>query len=55
MSLTTIWSDISTHISNLGYVTFAVLVIIDIVLWKVHPVLGTIGALIIFALITGLI
>ncbi len=42
-------------IQNIGYVPFAIMVIVDIVLYRLHPVLGFLGTLFLFALLTGLI
>lgn len=50
-----IGTTIVTSIQNIGYVTFAIMVIVDIILYRVHPVLGFLGTLFLFALLTGLI
>ena len=55
MSLTTIYNGIVTAINSIGLMTFVIIVIIDAVLWNIHPVLGMLGALFIFALVFGLI
>jgi hypothetical protein len=55
MTLTSIWNAIATAINNIGVVLFLILLVIDAVLWRIHPVLGMLGALFIFALLFGLI
>ncbi len=55
MTLTQIWNGIALAINNIGVVLFLILLLIDAVLWRIHPVLGTLGALFIFALLFGLI
>ncbi|MEN9582202.1 MAG: hypothetical protein RL641_156 [Candidatus Parcubacteria bacterium] len=49
MTLQTFLSTISDSIEALGLVWFLGLVIIDIILWRIHPAVGTIGALIMIA------
>lgn len=49
MSLQTFLSTISDSIEAIGLLWFLGLVIIDIILWRIHPAIGTIGALIIIA------
>jgi hypothetical protein len=55
MTLTHIWNGIALAINNIGVVLFLILLVIDAVLWRIHPVLGMLGALFIFALLFGLI
>lgn len=55
MSFTQIVTGIQTAINNIGLGLFLILLIADVILWNIHPVLGTIGALFIFALLFGLI
>ncbi len=42
-------------IQSIGYIPFGVMVIVNIVLYRLHPVLGFLGTLFLFALLTGLI
>ena len=42
-------------IQGIGYVPFAVMVVVNIVLYRLHPVLGFLGTLFLFALLTGLL
>lgn len=44
---------IGAAIGNIGWLLFIVLLIIDALLWKIHPALGILGALVIFALLMG--
>ncbi|MCF7831373.1 MAG: hypothetical protein K9M36_00590 [Candidatus Pacebacteria bacterium] len=55
MTLTDIWNAIVLAINNVGLVLFVILILINIVLWRIHPALGTLGTLFIFALLFGLI
>jgi len=55
MSISNIISTIFATIQNFGTFQFIVVVVVDIVLWGIHPILGFIGALFIFALLVGLI
>ena len=54
-TLTHLWATILATISTVGYVPFAVMVIVTIVLYRMHPVLGFLGVLFLFAILTGLI
>ncbi len=54
-TLSHVGTTILTTISNIGYIPFAVMVIVNIVLYRLHPVLGFLGTLFLFALLTGLI
>lgn len=54
-TLTHVLNTVLTSIHNIGYVQFAVMVIVNIVLYRLHPVLGFLGTLFLFALLTGLI
>lgn len=42
-------------IQSIGYFQFAVMVVVNIILYKFHPVLGFLGTLFLFAILTGLI
>jgi hypothetical protein len=42
-------------IQSIGYVSFGIMVVVNIVLYRLHPVLGFLGTLFLFALLTGLI
>ncbi len=54
-TLTHLWATVLSAISTVGYVPFAVMVLATIVLYRLHPVLGFLGALFLFAILTGLI
>ena len=49
MSLASIWATVLATIQVVGYLKLGLMVVVDIILWKIHPVLGVIGALLIFA------
>lgn len=55
MTLTDIWNAIVLAVNNVGLVLFIILILINVVLWRIHPALGTLGTLFIFALLFGLI
>jgi len=42
-------------IQSIGYLYFGLLILADIILWKIHPVLGLLGVAFTFALLMGLI
>ncbi len=54
-TLNHVWATVLTTIQAIGYVPFAVMVIVTIVLYRLHPVLGFLGVLFLFALLTGVI
>ncbi len=54
-SLTLVWNTILATIQSVGYIWFAVMVIINIVLYRIHPVLGILGTLFLFTILTGII
>ena len=54
-SLNNIGHTILVSIQSIGYIPFAVMIIVDIILYRVHPVLGFLGTLFLFALTIGLI
>ncbi len=54
-TLNHVWATVLASIQSIGYVPFAVMVIVNIVLYRLHPVLGFLGTLFLFALLTGLI
>jgi hypothetical protein len=47
-------TTISDSIQAIGLLWFLGLVVIDIILWRIHPAVGTIGALIIIAYLLNL-
>ncbi len=49
MGIQTFFATVSDSIMAIGLWWFLGLVIVDILLWRLHPALGTIGALIILA------
>ena len=53
--LTNVWHTISAQIVAIGYIPFGIMVIVNIVLYRVHPVLGFLGTLFLFALLIGLL
>jgi hypothetical protein len=55
MTLANIWNAIVLAVNNIGLVLFIILILINIVLWRIHPALGMLGTLFIFALLFGLI
>ena len=44
-----------SQIAAIGYLPFAIMIIVNIVLYKIHPVLGFLGTLFVFALLTGML
>ena len=54
-TLTSVWHTILLTISHIGYFPFAVMVIVNIVLYRIHPVIGFLGTLFLFAILTGLL
>ncbi|MBP7804716.1 MAG: hypothetical protein KA052_00650 [Candidatus Pacebacteria bacterium] len=54
-SLSNIGSTISASIHSIGYFWFAVMILINIVLYRIHPILGFLGTLFLFGWMTGLI
>ncbi|HRH31102.1 MAG TPA: hypothetical protein PK950_00350 [Candidatus Paceibacterota bacterium] len=54
MTIQTFLSTISDSIAAMGLLWFLGLVIIDIILWRIHPAVGTIGALIILGYLLNL-
>jgi hypothetical protein len=54
-TLTHIWATISASIHAMGVTTFAIAVVITVVLYRLHPVLGILGALVLFGFLTGMI
>ncbi|MCX6755737.1 MAG: hypothetical protein NTX85_00105 [Candidatus Nomurabacteria bacterium] len=53
--MNTIFSKVLITIGHIGYLYFGILLLIDIILWKIHPVLGILGVAFTFALLMGLI
>lgn len=54
-TLSHVGATVLATIQNIGYVPFALMVVVNIVLYRLHPVLGFLGTLFLFALLTGLI
>lgn len=54
-TLTSVWNTILLTVQHMGYFPFAVLVIVNIILYRVHPVLGILGTLFLFAILAGFI
>lgn len=53
--LSGVWQTILGQIVAIGYIPFGIMVIVNIVLYKLHPVLGFLGTLFLFALLIGLV
>jgi hypothetical protein len=47
------FTKVLATIQSIGYVYFALIIIADIILWKIHPVLGVLGVLFTFAFLLG--
>ncbi len=54
-TLSSVLHSILTTIQSIGVFPFAVLVVIVIVLYRIHPVVGFLGALFLFAWLVGII
>ncbi len=54
-TLTHVGNTVLATIQSIGYVPFAIMVVVNIVLYRLHPVLGFLGTLFLFALLTGLL
>ena len=54
-TLNTMFNSIMATIASVGYIPFAVMVVITIILYRFHPVLGILGTLFLFAWLVGLI
>ena len=53
--LSNVGHTIATQIASIGYVPFAIMVIVNIILYKLHPVLGFLGTLFLFCLLIGVL
>ena len=53
--LTNVWHTIANQIAAIGYLPFGIMVLVNIILYKLHPVLGFLGTLFLFALLIGLL
>ena len=53
--LTNVWNTILATIQSVGYIPFGIMVIVNIILYRVHPVLGILGTLFLFTILTGII
>lgn len=47
------FTKVITTIQNIGYLYFLLIIIADVILWKIHPVLGVLGVLFTFAFLLG--
>ena len=47
------FTKVINTIQNIGLIYFALIVVVDIILWKIHPVLGILGVLFTFAFLLG--
>jgi len=54
-ALSNLWDKILLTIGSVGYFPFAIMVVVNIILYKFHPILGFLGTLFLFAYLTGLI
>ncbi len=48
-------NTILEHVQKIGYIPFAVMVLVNIILYRLHPVLGFLGTLFLFAILMGFI
>jgi len=48
-------NTILASIANVGYLTFGVFVLVSVLLWKIHPVLGILGVVATIAKLLGYI
>lgn len=55
MTFAHILNGIAAAIANIGWIVFIVMLLVDALLWRIHPVLGMLGALFIFAILFGII
>ena len=53
--MSNISGKILATIQHIGFLYFALLILADIILWKIHPVLGLLGVAFTFALLLGII
>ena len=54
MSITDFFNTVVASVQAIGYIWFFVLVLADIVLWRIHPALGVIGAILLIAYLLGM-
>ncbi len=54
-ALLNLWATVLASIHSMGVTTFAVAIIITIVLYRIHPIIGILGVLILFGFLAGLI
>ena len=54
-TLNHVGTTVLTTIQSIGYIPFGVMVIVNIVLYRLHPVIGFLGTLFLFAILTHLI
>lgn len=54
-TLTSIGHTVSASIHSIGTIPFVVMILVNIVLYRLHPVLGFLGTLFLFGWLTGLI
>lgn len=47
------FTKVLATIQNIGYIYFLLIIVADIILWKIHPVLGVLGVLFTFAFLLG--
>jgi hypothetical protein len=54
MSIQDFFNTVVVSIQHIGTIYFLLLVVLDIVLWRIHPALGTIGAILLIAYLLGM-
>lgn len=54
-TLTHFGTTVLATIQSIGYIPFAIMVIVNIILYRVHPIIGFLGTLFLFAILTNLI
>jgi hypothetical protein len=54
-TLHNVGDTVVTSIHSMGYFSFGVMVLVNIILYRLHPVLGFLGTLFLFAMLTGLL
>jgi hypothetical protein len=47
------FAKVFATIQSVGYVYFSLIILADILLWKIHPVLGILGVLFTFSFLLG--
>ena len=53
MTLEQVGNTILATIQSIGYLQFGVMLLVNVVLYRLHPVLGFLGTLFLFAILMG--